>query len=65
MKNNKVPGIREINVDMLKAVGKQCLMWLTDILRAVWEEESILVTAAWAEDIVENIRQASPCDSRN
>ena len=65
MKNNKAPGIREINVDMLKAGGEQCLMWLTDILRAVWEEESILVTAACPEDIGQNIRQTNPCDSRN
>ena len=41
MKTNKAPGISKINVDMPKAESEQCLMRLTDIVRVVWDEESI------------------------
>ena len=34
-KNNKAPGASEVNIDMLRAGGGECLIWMTDLLEQV------------------------------
>ena len=41
MKSNKAPGVSEVSIDMLRAGGKQCLIWMSDLLKAVWDKEKI------------------------
>ena len=41
MKSNKAPGFSEVSIDMLRAGGKECLIWMSDLLKAVWDKEKI------------------------
>ena len=38
MKSNKAPGASEVSIDMLRAGGEICLIWMTDLLE-VWEKK--------------------------
>ena len=41
MKSNKAPGVSEVSIDMLRAGGEECLIWKSDLLKAVWDKEKI------------------------
>ena len=38
MKSNKEPGVSEVSIDMLRAGDEECLIWMSDLLKAVWEK---------------------------
>ena len=41
MKSNKAPGVSEVSIDMLRAGGEECLIWMSDLLKAAWVKEKI------------------------
>ena len=41
MKSDKAPGVSEVSIDMLRAGGEECLIWILDLLKAVWDKEQI------------------------
>ena len=41
MKSNKAPGVSKVSIDMLRAGGEECLIWMSDLLKAVWDKEKI------------------------
>ena len=45
MKSNKAPG-----VDMLRAGDEECLIWMSDLLKAVWDKEKI--PEGWRKSLI-------------
>ena len=41
MKSNKAPGVSKVSIDMLRAGGEECLIWMSDLLKAVWDKDKI------------------------
>ena len=41
MESNKALEVSEVSIDMLRAGGKECLIWMSDLLKAVWVKEKI------------------------
>ena len=49
MKNNRASGVSEVSIDMVKA-REECLSWMTELLKSVWEEENILED--WSKSLI-------------
>ena len=41
MKSNKAPGVSKVSIDMLREGGEECLFWMLDLLKVVWDKEKI------------------------
>ena len=41
MKSNKVPGVSEVSIDMVKAGKEEGIRWMCEVLREVWRSERI------------------------
>ena len=50
MKNNRASGVSKVSIDMVKAGGEECLTWMTELMKAVWEEENI--PKDWSKSLV-------------
>ena len=50
MKNNRAPGVSEVSIDMVKAGEEECMIWMIELLKAVWEEENI--PKDWSKSLI-------------